>query len=316
MENTNKKSKGTIIVITILILIVLGLGGYLIYDKAIDKKETSNDIVENKEGQEVKKSEETEITDQLLINDIREKITIASSTNAMTELYPCKDNKCKINWIYYNDSILNSNITDADKTAIILINLFVDKQFDYFLTERSKTNISEEDYEQIKSYVEIYAPDDKFELDYEKVNEVTKKIFGIEASKSNVFDQFCPMFLYDAKSNKYFLKSIECGGTGPDSILYYINKYTTKDDNLYAYVNIGSYFIDDNDDFVLLDDSYTKNHDSDHVIKSFSSEEVDKYISNDEIYINENNYKDFQEYVFEFKKDSTGNYYLNKVTKN
>ena len=43
MEETKKSSKGLIVLIIILIICVIGLGGYIVYDKVLNKnKQTVN----------------------------------------------------------------------------------------------------------------------------------------------------------------------------------------------------------------------------------------------------------------------------------
>ncbi len=82
------------------------------------------------------------------------------------------------------------------------------------------------------------------------------------------------------------------------TIVYlYKNKFTTKDDNAYVYVNIG---------YATLADDTSTYGDITRIEENTS----------ENFSINESNYTKYSEYKYTFKKDSNDNYYFVSVEKN
>ena len=80
-EIKEKKSNGSKVVIVILSLLLLGACAYIAYDKLM-VKEDNNQTNEKKET--TKDGKETVISDNLLINDLSEKITYLNTARIYT----------------------------------------------------------------------------------------------------------------------------------------------------------------------------------------------------------------------------------------
>ena len=156
--------------------------------------------------------------------------------------------------------------------------------------------MSDEAKEVFKSYIETGSINDVVEkqVSAESVEERYQLLFGEKVSNHSLKN--CPMYTYDSKNNVYYY-SRQCGGTGDGTVYLYKNKFTTKDDNAYVYVNIG--YATSADDTSTYGD-ITK---------------IEENISED-FSINESNYTKYSEYKYTFKKDSNNNYYFVSVEKN
>lgn len=97
MEETKKSSKGLIILIIILIICVLGLGGYIVYDKVFDNNKQLSNI--NSSSQ----SSTTEKTQNL--DDFNEIVTIVKKECGNEILLAAVSMNNKLSLIYGNKKI-------------------------------------------------------------------------------------------------------------------------------------------------------------------------------------------------------------------
>lgn len=108
-NNMAKKGVGLLIIIGALLIVVMGLGGYILYDKFGETKETEN-TEEKKEEKKEEKVENLEVTSKE-VTDLFSSITIGWNRY------------CGVN-NYFTDKKVSTNDMDNDiVTAIVLSNL-------------------------------------------------------------------------------------------------------------------------------------------------------------------------------------------------
>ena len=290
-EIKEKKSNGSKVVIVILSLLLLGACAYIAYDKLM-AKEDNNQTNEKKET--TKDGKETVISDNLLINDLSEKITYLNTARIYTGYEKFNDalNKSIEIDAYNFRDIYDKQLSDDDKLDITLNSL----EKNYVNLSVTYENMSDEAKEIFKPYVEAGSINDIAEkqISSDNVEERYQLLFGEKVNNHSI--KSCPYFTYDSKNNVYYY-SRQCGGTSDGTVYLYKNKFTTKDDNAYVYVNIGY--------AALADDTSTYGDITrieENTLENFS--------------INESNYTKYSEYKYTFKKDSNNNYYFVSVEKN
>ena len=290
-EIKEKNSNGSKVVIVILSLLLLGACAYIAYDKLMVKEDNN----QTNEKKETKKSDrETVISDNLLINDLSEKVTYLNTAGIAPGYGGFADalNKSIEIPSYNFRDIYEKQLSDDDKLDITLNSL----EQKYVNLSITYENMSDEAKEVFKSYIEAGSINDVVEkqVSAESVEERYQLLFGEKVTNHSLKN--CPMYTYDSKNNVYYY-SRQCGGTGDGTVYLYKNKFTTKDDNAYVYVNIG--YATSADDTSTYGD-ITK---------------IEENISED-FSINESNYTKYSEYKYTFKKDSNNNYYFVSVEKN
>ena len=79
-NNENKNSKGLLILIVVFSLIVLGLGGWIVYDKVINKEEPKQEEKDNNENSDLKDESNDE---NIELNKIYEQFKKGNDSNAI-----------------------------------------------------------------------------------------------------------------------------------------------------------------------------------------------------------------------------------------
>lgn len=290
-EIKEKKSNCSKIVILILVILLLGACAYIAYDKLMVKEDNN---LTNEKKETTKSDKETVISDNLLINDLSEKITYLNTARIYTGYEKFNDalNKSIEIDAYNFRDIYDKQLSDDDKLDITLNSL----EKNYVNLSVTYENMSDEAKEIFKPYVEAGSINDIAEkqISSDNVEERYQLLFGEKVNNHSI--KSCPYFTYDSKNNVYYY-SRQCGGTSDGTVYLYKNKFTTKDDNAYVYVNIGY--------AALADDTSTYGDITrieENTLENFS--------------INESNYTKYSEYKYTFKKDSNNNYYFVSVEKN
>ena len=299
-EIKEKKSNGSKVVIVILSLLLLGACAYIAYDKLM-AKEDNNQTNEKKET--TKDGKETVISDNLLINDLSEKITYLNTARIYTGYEKFNDalNKSIEIDAYNFRNIYDKQLSDDDKLDITLNSL----EKNYVNLSVTYENMSDEAKEIFKPYVEAGSINDIAEkqISSDNVEKRYQLLFGEKVNNHSI--ESCPYFTYDSKNNVYYY-SRQCGGTTVGKVYLYKNKFTINGDNAYVYVNVGHKVApDDNSSY----DSYIDEN------ATIENEKVEENTS-ENFSINESNYTKYSEYKYTFKKDSNNNYYFISVEKN
>lgn len=114
-----KQSRGLIVLVVILILIVLGLGGYLVYDKVLSKEEPKNEQIQ----EEPQKEEDFYSIDNLVKNKYIQKITDTEITSDGKTYLKIDNNNVYVakNPMNYEDkeTIKNTTIKNPKSVAFI-----------------------------------------------------------------------------------------------------------------------------------------------------------------------------------------------------
>ena len=172
------------VIITILVILVLGLGGFIIYDKVI---KTPKNVEENSNNTEV----------------IEEKNYDLSKANQLIEKYYTTE------FIIMNDYIFNTGLTDTYKLGLAWENLkYSDvKEMSCDYIDKNRTN----------GNFRVYCDENEQTVSYSTLNKVYKSLFGNnkDLKKEQVW-----IFDYIADAD-LFVKLSYPGGGGFSNILMY-----------------------------------------------------------------------------------------------
>ena len=300
MEEKQGKSKGLVIVIIILVIVILGLVGYICYDKGVFGKADSGQKIEEKE--KPKEEKEEEITDNTLIDHLSKKVSIVNIYDGYNNLPSEYSDKSILTNKYLSvsaygsmdskgNNVYNSTLNDKTKLRMVLLN---GVNYTKVTIPEKEVNLKEKvAYKVLRGQTTVKEVEDAY-----------LKIFGEEMKDYvpvNTGNNVCPSFYYDSV-NKVYYGMAECGGIDASSLVIYKNKFTTKGNEAYVYVNVGH---------TIGDKLYNG------VDISATTELIGEYKASDNSpAIDENNYQKFVEYKYVFIKDNTGNYYFSKVEKN
>lgn len=294
-----KKEKIILVIITIIIIFVIGLSIIFIKNNT-GKEPNQNNVNDNKE------TEEIEVNDNNLLSELNKKINIIFKGYNESNL---KEKNIRISSFELYGSIFSNNMSDKEKLQHLLSSIY--KQ------EMVEKNI---DLKNIELDIPIEQFDIPFisgEISANKVQQQAKLIYGNELINQSTSFSKCPTFIYDKKNEKYYVQE-GCGGNNPDFVEMYINKYATKNNEVYVYVNVAelSTNINDSNAIAYIFNNYVGAIESTNQ-NNYNSIQIYKKISSfDEIgdtIINESNYKQFKEYKIVFKKDVNNNYYFDKI---
>ena len=127
MEETKKSSKGLILLIIVLIVSVLGLGGYIVYDKVLNKNKQTTSTNNNNTSSTNKKEENTNLDNSdknsILETYILENIDLESSYEVLNnEEYKALVKKYEDN---ANNIIENENEVAINNTISTEINFMI-----------------------------------------------------------------------------------------------------------------------------------------------------------------------------------------------
>jgi len=270
------------IIITILVILVLGLGGYLVYDKVIDK-DNSNEVTKNNQGEN--KEENFDLVEAKKLVD-----------------------KYTLNNFFFYQSIFDNKLNNSKKMYIAIKN-----------TNSSTVTINCKDYFPNAKYINGgYEINNSFCSDgmttklykYEDLNKTYKELFGASEElpktySNEVFDRFSYSDKYDA----YVKLSCNCGGAPALDSYYDVVSAKTLNDELYIsvkYIKFSSYY---NPTSSIEIYSYLGEN------EIYQIETTEHGLSNDQlkaVYDKEVNY--LAEYIFKFKKNND-DYYLVSIEK-
>ncbi len=280
MENKRKLSTGFVILIVILILALIGITSYVVYDSISSKDDTLEDSMSDGK----KENTEKEVFDNTIRDELSKKVKILEKiANLDTEQY-------RSGYLYKN-SINNSELDGELKLYNILENLYLEKD--------GKSPITT-DYD-----VSIFGGEPVVQIDVTEVEDSYYNLYGNKTITHKDSKNNCPAFIYDSRNQKYYGASA-CGGTSGVWLETYITNYTEDNNNYYVYVSLGAYQVPENatDKIELYTDYERKNK-----YREVLDEEV--YSSNG--IINSSNYSDFSQYKYIFTKSSSGSYYFERI---
>ena len=136
-------------------------------------------------------------------------------------------------------------------------------------------------------------------------------VFGEELTKGATNGQtYCPEYYYNSAFDFYYNASLGCGGTGPETGLFYKNKYTTDGEHAYVYVSVGTFSAEDNKIYCGIID-----YSNSGVSNSERPAVCGEVAGYEDAIIDRDNYQDFSQYRFVFNQANNGTYYFDKVEK-
>ncbi len=197
-----KSSTGIVVLITVLIMLVLGLSGFIIYDKVLNK--TKEPIVEEdntKEENNESVAKEISVNSDLVTN-------LVYPRNAYDPMY-------ETTWIYKNETFdtLGRTIRMQDAASRIEADQDDKTNTEWYYKESSVE----------ESYKKIYGPDANY------VNGSLEKA-----------EYLCGFIADYNSSKKMYIAGYGCGGETSKHIDYITKTYKAeqKDDDLYVYAYV------------------------------------------------------------------------------
>lgn len=288
-----RKNKGLIALVVFLVIVVIGLGLYICYDKGIifaaDRDDSNREVQKEQENNTSKDAVETEMNDNYAIKDINRKV------NAILSLGRDANNDTRT--IQYNNFYLlglNDYVNYSDDNKLFTA-LNSDSNHFRAMTAIDVQNVDptiSSRFDNMASGFTVYEA--------AKINETYQELFGTDANHKDI--ENCPQYLYDSKSQVYYYSSA-CGGTGRPNNIGYIYRYTQKGDEAYAYFVLGTMDVSGD----IYTDLYMKEQETPIPTK------YEKSLTN--YTIDETNYTDFTKYKMTFKQNVDGTYYFSKFEK-
>lgn len=293
-----KKSKKGLIVIILLLLIIAGLCTFIYLKKDVlfnsgntnanQNSNTNENNNSNSNENNIVEFSEEELTDASLLKIITDKAEMIVSPSFISNFYIKGD--------YFDNLYKNTELTESNKILLVL-----EKQ------KGSSINIDVETMSnnEFKKLYNQEWPNESVRDEAMKqyglsgINNDYRYLFGTNIS-SYMDIESCPSYYYDSVNKVYFSYS-QCGGLDGVSILTYINRLSTKGNDIYVYVSIGK--------MSIIEDSspYKYNIYSDYGEKNKLQE-----INGDDslsFKIDSSNYEKFSEYKLTFTKDGNDYYY-------
>ena len=233
MEQSKKKNMGLIVFLVLLILIILGLVGYILIDKDIIK-------LKNNEKSEVVEKVDNKKDDTKYIETTDKKVVSILDTimNGLSHYSGIYD--------YFTDKKVTVDSLDEEIIQSVALKVITDE----FYKNNEHTSIQ------------------GYSFSANKYESIIKSIFDISKVENKSIKN-CPNFDYNADTKTYTAGEPACGGTsGPWGSVEKITKVTQKGNNLEMYVRVlfydsasSSYYYDYNHtkkvSEIVLDDNTT-----------------------------------------------------------
>ncbi len=188
--NENKKNRGLIVLVVILVLALVVTSGYIVYDKFIAKEEVEE---KNKDNKKDEASEEAQ--DELVEVDVNSEEIQTLFTNISNGL----TSYCGVNNYYQDKKVLASDLSNDLVFDIALLQIYREKQAQGI----------EYPFSQIGDAFTASELETKI-----------RNTFGKNYSFTHRTINSCPIFEYDSANQKYVINTPPaCGGTcGPTNL--------------------------------------------------------------------------------------------------
>ena len=281
-DKTNEeksKSKGLVITIVILAILLAGAIGYIVGEKVgIIKtpKETNESNTKKVKFKILADEKEVIIEDDSIKNNIKEKVEILNSINSTAAGMNTSQDLAYLGGALFMQDYTNETLSQDTKLDTVLRRI---------LNGKSQLTINQSEVE--TKYYNLFGK-----------SEIVHKTIGK-----------CPMFTYNGQTKTYEGISA-CGGTSGKAIESYIEKYTKQNDKIYVYVRVGATSLDMESGKLFV---YSNVSLQNKISEIDATNTVDNPRKN---VINESNYKEFSQYkyTFNYNKDSN-NYYFASIKK-
>lgn len=274
-KKNNRLVSGLILLIIIILLVMFGIYG--VYTQGLIFN--NNSVEENNNINE--------------IEDIEVEVTSTDEKTKLEEIINLFNN-LSFSGATKNIEIYNNlNLTNEEKLQVVLIKL--SDGFTDITVSKDKINISN---------MELVDFFDSMKSKQISVNRIEKEYYDLFNEKLSSYQDIagCPSFYYD-DTNKVYYSYSACGGSGLIRNITYINKYTSKGDEVYVYMSAG--YIEYTDEYYNEVNVYT----------DFNKTKLYKTESVYNEHITQTNYVDFSEYKYTFSKREDGTYYFKSIEK-
>lgn len=293
-----KKNLGLIILIISMILIIIGLITYILYDKGIIFSNGNNteEKIDVDNNEKLDNSKETEITDKKVQLELSKKIDQISYLKNTDGSDLFSGTSYGFNMNLFKQSVLTEN----EKLTVALKTL--QDKYTPITIESSKMVLPSE-----WEYLRNTITKDDYQILLSDVKERYSSLFGTEEVEYTSVSG-CPSFVYDNTNQVYYVIA-RCGGTSGRSVISYKESYMKKGNEAYVYVYYGS---------SSLSDDGTKVNIYNSLIESTGEVTQQPYKTNADIneqVITSDNYQDFEKYKFTFKQNDNKEYIFVKVEK-
>lgn len=307
-----KKPKTAIWILSILSVVAIATAGVFAY--LYFNNQNSYPVEDTEEIVDV--SEEVDITDPDIIDDLDKKIAILFGTDNTDPTFATSRS------IGYNDEVLfhEGDITQTAKIVSIINHTLESRPLseEEIVAAINQSGFTGEDEETFRQY---FANG----YDGDLVAQKYKEIFGEDLVKGQM-GEFCGSYAYNNQYDFYYSDVFGCGGTTPYERFYYKNRYT-KDEN-HAYVYVSTAFMSPEDvnsteefaqekynvycDVAYLNSSNTISQVADDAEICATLDNYDEALS---FTLDASNYEKYSNYRFVFNRSDDGNYYFDKVEK-
>lgn len=213
-----KKNKGKTVLIVFLILIILGLGGYIVYDKVLKEEPKEK----TKEEVQTSKEESLDVTS-------KEVTTLFNNINKLSSSWT---SDVYYGWLFKQDSLKVEDMSDELKVAVALYKEYIE--------------CISNDYGCVKGASDTSVGNTV--ISSEKVQDNIIELFGnikYNNTNTNAFD--CgENFTFDSNQNVYTATAPACGyaGNSFNTYDYRITKAMKNDNSLDIYVKVAFEYFD------------------------------------------------------------------------
>ena len=313
-----KSSKGILILVGIVLVIVGLCGGYSLGKGLLGNKENTNNPNEQEKKEDTTGNGDNNTDEEVELNDAYIKKDISKKASIILTNGTCNDE----NDIFAKESGIDDveylNLTDTYKLNTILhYNSFVKKSY---------RDITYEDVEMIFKYDKDFK--DFAWTDYKSAKEVFEdenaplsfNIFDANIIEKDYYEIFgtkvinqknegCPTYRY-IKEGNFYIENWECGDIVSNIPIYYKNKYTIKENYIYVYTYIATYnsytnkMYKEGYEYKLNENNYLYDVNIPYVNNNY---QFDKEVKT--------NYEKYAKYRLVFEKDSNGIYHYKDTEK-
>ena len=225
MEETKKSSKGLIILIIGLIICVISLGGYIVYDKVLNK---NKEIENNNNTPSTTKKEENINLDNSDKNNLLE--TYISENIDLESSYEVLNNEEYETLVKKYEDDANNILDNANEVAI------------------NNTNSTEINWKEVSKYIDNKELASKMtensklkSVKYDDLLKTKKQLYGDNSilEKQNLDYGNCGEYIYIEKLNIYIEHVEGCGlGTSEEPI---IKKIIKQNNSIFIFLNTYNY---------------------------------------------------------------------------
>lgn len=242
ISNNNKqpknKTKLLVIIIILLSLLVLGLGGFIVYDKFIAKEETKQ-VVEEKDtktekeetsNQKEENKKEEESVDET--KDDEKDVTIANQIKVDDYEYVLNNNKHKVSFIYSYEKINPENYYGYD----YIYKIFATMALDGKIIDETKTQVGFEENENININNLNGVNIDNIKKFKDSYNSKEYMVLGIMYQDGPGTDGIDPIIINENGNVVYKVDLFNGGGIGisdPNKASLFYEEYYVFNDGLY-----------------------------------------------------------------------------------